>query len=442
MDINEAIKKVKRQTSLNIPHTKQKQSVTDNTMRPYSHNEKKEQLLKSTPPKNKNVGTQENTKKIAKNPKEKQGNNKGTTREQQENSKGTIREQQGNNKGTTREQQGNSKGTINSQQKDVLREQSNYTFINQAGSKNLSRISQQQTKIMVFIFNRIINNNGHNTGAVIYNEICSDCGISYETMKVQIKRLINKNLLYRMPGKKGKGGYTIFRIDKEVYSELHFLREQNNILNPINKGTNTSLSSSSNINTTTKLYENINLENIKKALNCNHVPNGQFFDKGNLKVIFNANGGELTPEQIQLSIDSFAYGLEHCFDTPPYNTMKEPGAVLFKKLKAGDTWDEPRYLTPSELELKKYYDNICVAFLKNEKQHFESWLKTNRDEMFKKFKAKLSSTYHLSDSEFMDKAVKEFKESVLPELKISHALGILGEDKKELLQKIERLKLN
>ena len=110
------------------------------------------------------------------------------------------------------------------------------------------------------------------------------------------------------------------------------------------------------------------MENIKKALKLSHIPNGQFFDKGSLKAIFNENGGELTPEQIQFSLDSFAYGLEHHFNEAPYRTMKEPGAVLFKKLKQGEIWDEPRYLTPSELELKKYYDNICVAFAKNEKQ--------------------------------------------------------------------------
>ncbi len=309
------------------------------------------------------------------------------------------------------------------------------------------KLTGLQRKAVIFIYNECKKFRTEISRPITLSLFAENIETTKNAAKRAIERLEKKGGIIRHSFQIGRGGWTKYKLPDFIYTEIvdYENTSTDELFCKNNKhklGPKLSTSSRSNIITTTNLYENINLGNIKNALKLSHIPNGQFFDKGNLKAIFNASGGKLTPEQIQLSIDSFAYGLEYCFDTPPYKTMKEPGAVLFKKLKQGDVWDEPRYLAPAEQEIKKYYDNICVAFLKNEKEKFGSWVKANRDVLLKKFQAKLSSTYHLSESEFMDKAVKEFKESVLPELKISHALDMLGEDKKELLQKIERLKLN
>ena len=211
--------------------------------------------------------------------------------------KGTIREQLGNglgnNKGTIREQLGNktipelnseitqkaNKGTI----RERIREQRHTAIREQLGNGlgnsyltfpdayiAVARLTGHQKKILDFAFDLAAQKHKNYSGPIQTEALRELLKTSSESVNTSTKRLIQKRLAKRRPGKRGEGGFIDLLIPETVYDALAQLRDAGTIREQLgnglgnsdtlqlgnNKGTDkgTSLSSSSSV---------LNFENFK-----------------------------------------------------------------------------------------------------------------------------------------------------------------------------------
>jgi predicted transcriptional regulator len=289
MKLQDALKKIERHKKVDLPESTINNNV--DSMRPYE--ESKQEKASNEEEKREQLG---NKKEAERNQK---GSNKETIREQKGSNKAKIREQLRSNKGTTREQSGNKKQnkiyTITPEKR-----YKNNPPPADSNSFNLQRLSEQQKKIMLFILEKIIDTKQLATVPILHVNLSSFCNTTHETIKVQIKRLVKKQLLFRGDGKRGKGGYMIFKISQEVYKNLLDLKTQQAFSDGLNKGTNPSYSSSIII-TTTNLpedWKNINFESLKDyGFNEKHILQISKLDA-------------VTPEELQNSINHFVFDLQ------------------------------------------------------------------------------------------------------------------------------------
>ena len=213
--------------------------------------------------------------------------------------------------------------------------------------------------------------------------------------KQSVNRLIKKGLLSREPGKKGKGGFSYFRISEKVKNFI--LNSKDKIIGfkkdtemVTKKVTNDYVVSSSNINTNTTLPEkwvDLDIECLKEhGLQENHIIQIDRAYKKNPDI-------SLSLKAVQDSIYAMAYDLKCNADR--LKIKISPIAMLTSVLKRGEPYSSvtpENYMTPRELAMQKYqeFQKLREAKLKQMEQEvlkleFDDWLnnlgKTEKDKI-------------------------------------------------------------
>lgn len=198
-----------------------------------------------------------------------------------------------------------------------------------------------------------------------------------------------------------------------------------------------------NINTpTTELPDDwlkINLLTIQSALDGLSFKNKQFFGHTELKKIYQNAHDKLTAQQIEKSLNEFAYGLQNYINEEPYVSMKNPGSIIFKRLSNGDTWVEGRFLTPVEQNLKCIYVNISNKLEVELDKYFHAWLNENKNEKYEYYRNTIPSTHYYSDREFIELAREDYQNNIWPHHKITLITDYMGTENKNLIEKLVQI---
>lgn len=177
------------------------------------------------------------------------------------------------------------------------------------------------------------------------------------SLKIIIKRLIDKGIVIRHPGKNAKGGYINLGIRTETLDILRTIKHNKSSIyardilyryqKDISIDIQNPISSNSNKITTTETHKN---EQMSQEWDINFDPLLHIgFSKTQIKQIIGKND----PSIVQESIYHFAYGLEHNPKTKAYN---DPLNVLMGVLRKGQAWIESDYRSPIEIAQEKIFE--------------------------------------------------------------------------------------
>lgn len=286
----------------------------------------------------------------------------------------------------------------------------------------ITMLSGIQEKILLFIVQLCSDRGELTTGPFSTLQLSNAIGTTYGSIKMSLKRLGNKQLVTRLPGKVSKGGYINFAITKEVKKiaieikkEKRFvIQRMDNDKDNILDNTDFSYNSSSNIyknNTTTDLpdeWKKINFESL--------TPIG--FSQTQLMQLQSKNLN--TPDIIQESINHFAFDLENK-KLETYGDKKLN--VLMGVLRKGGGWFSESYISPQEKAMKTLFERKKAEHERLESLekeliniHFSEWQKSLKAEEKEKIIPEEIKKTNLAGAK--NASLKSyFLENIWPELK-------------------------
>jgi len=249
-------------------------------------------------------------------------NNKETIGKQLVNNEDVISKQLVNRDQPISKQLVNNKETIGKQIDPVISKQ----LVNKKGafSEDLDetkKLSGLQKKLLSYIVEDCASRGLLYTTQITNEALRSILNTDAHSVKTTVQRLINKKIINRQDGKRGKGGYTIFAINESVRNAAIELHRQLSISKQLvnanskqlvnNWETNRFLSSSSNnINTTTDLGTNPGEEMSADWQTVDFSVLADIgFNKTHLAQLYKA--GTQDPKIVQDSIYHFAFDLKH-----------------------------------------------------------------------------------------------------------------------------------
>ena len=333
-----------------------------------------------------------------------------------DNNKVSIREQIDSNPVTNRYQIDNDSITIREQ------------LDNELGANSLKqtviKLSGLQKNLVDFIFDICIARESLETGPIETNLISKHLNTTYGTLKTTIHRLVERNIITRLPGKTARGGYINIGITKEVkkvYQESKIMtlkgKSTFDIISNIRQqlDNNFVTNSSSNILNTTTLkprrtlseeWSNIDIEPLKQI----------GFSETQLMQLDNKNN----PEIVQESIYHFAYGLEH---NPKFKSYTDPLNVLMGVLRKGQAWFEKEYKSQQEIAMEELLKQKKLRRereikLREEltKAEFEDWFDGMKDgkkqEIANTFQLGMMSNLKSKDTIIKSKFFEYFKQNI------------------------------
>ena len=236
--------------------------------------------------------------------------------------------------------------------------------------KLIERLGGNERKIFDFIINVCSINGSTFTGEISGKELMRKVDTTKNGRETALRRLREKGLVQREEGKRGFNGTInihvteLIKIEALNYMNSHLSKKelfessaqlmlnyssdsvQLNTNNSVQLPFNSSLYSSSNINTTTNLRE--------EWKNINYDPLAHIgFSENHLKQLIGKN----TPEIVQDSINHFSYGLEYNQKTQEYSKEgKNPLNILIGVLRKGQAWVETNYRSPQEIAQEKFLE--------------------------------------------------------------------------------------
>ena len=238
------------------------------------------------------------------------GTDKGTDKGTSKGTKRAILPIKGTDKGTSKgTDKGTSKGTnlVNYN----IDENYNKKFIKDL--RAYSSLSGIPRKIVTLVFEICRKNNSLETPPLAFSHMVYTCSASKNSVKVARRRLINEKLLFtKKPNnlpKRGKSSALIYSLPSKIFAEINnhieaaissSLLHNQKITKGTSKGTSFTTSSSSNYNTTTKLY------NEWTSINYEDLKNYGFIDKHIQQM---AQIEDLSPDELQESINHFVFDL-------------------------------------------------------------------------------------------------------------------------------------
>lgn len=299
--------------------------------------------------------------------------------------------------------------------------------------EEVGRLYGQQKKLAYYFLQCCKNRDQNQTGPVTSETLCSVVGTTHKTIKKIVQRMIEKKLITRINGKRGKGGFSSYELNSNFIFVLEGQAKLENnhlISNQINNVTHQKMANSLPVD-----WEKIDLSSLQEAFKLVKTKKQQDFGKTQLKAIY--SNSKLSAADIQISITKFAYGLKNYFNQEPYSSMDNPAAILFDKLKNGDTWDEKRYLTTEENILFNIYKNILKQIEQNIHLYFEKWKEIDREKKFEYYGRQLSSTHFYNEKVFTEKAWEDYQKNIWPVEKKSLILQMVGISDSEIINKFE-----
>lgn len=283
-----------------------------------------------------------------------------TVRDQLDNRKISVGYQLDNNSITIRDQLDN-----NWVQNQITNRSDLGELLNPNSIKNqLSKITGIQKRIMDVVVDLCTANKKLETGPLLTSGLASCVLTTIGTVKMSLKRLIDRDFLKRGAGRTAPGGYICLHIEQEIYDlVLQLRKEKEFFIHPMNSlhnhnpnsaanldnklDNNFPYSSSNNINTTTNNsgIKNFELPEGWSSIdfsNLSHIG----FTQTQLKQLVDKN----LPEVVQESIDFFAYDISQ---NP--EKYKQPLNVIMGVLRKGNGWSKPAgYESPKDKALREY----------------------------------------------------------------------------------------
>ena len=392
-------------------------------------------------------------------------NNKTTIGKQLDNNKTTIGKQLDNNKITIGKQLDNNKITIGKQLDNELDNnwitaikqtiepiQQEFKPLNIGYEKTLKAIKKLfglQKKAFLFIVE-----NCRSTGTLCSNQITNETfrkvlNTDVYSVKTTIYRLVKKEFLKRIEGKKGIGGYTIFSINESILDATLELNRQEQLCDKLSniaildkvtigkqldneldnnrvttRETTSHVVSSSYINTTTYIpteFEKIDFFPLSDI----------GFDESHIIQIYREHKKNpelsLSPEIIQNSINAFAFDLKH---NKIAGTFKNsPAVVLTSLLKKGQPYSSKtpeKVLTPQEEAMQEYLlaqekkqQKIIEIKIKAREIALQGWLDSLSEEELLNFNQELrpdgipDRIYQKSRRKKAEELAKDYFDAVL-----------------------------
>jgi hypothetical protein len=170
-------------------------------------------------------------------------------------------------------------------------------------------------------------------------------------------------------------------------------------------------------------WQRFELTAIQKAL----APHREHFGLQQLKSLYSVIPDTLRTDQIQSSLNHFAYGLTH-FPQKGCYQRRVKVATLMETLKEGRVFVEPRYLTPEQQALVPIYRNLVQQCEREKSQHFQQWLSVDRDEKYRYYRTQTGSTEYYDERVFVEKAKKDFFEPYWVQKKQAALEAVMGKE--------------
>lgn len=283
--------------------------------------------------------------------------------EQIDNKKITIRNQSDNNQISIRQQQGTRLDI-----KKITTPQDLGQYLAPNSTKNmLLQTTGIQKRIMDTVVDVCTANNKLETGPLSTSALATYVSTTIGTVKMSIKRLVDKGFIKRGVGRTARGGYIFLHIDQDILNLVLEIREEKKLFsNPIytlqtrnqnsgfaldNKLDNNSLYSSSNITNTTKNGKNFEIPEAWISIDFSPLEDIGF-TQTQLKQLIEKN----SPEIVQESIHFFAADLQKNPDK-----YKQPLNVIMGVLRKGNAWSKPvGYEAPKDKALREYAERKKV----------------------------------------------------------------------------------
>ena len=221
-----------------------------------------------------------------------------------------------------------------------------------------------QKKIVVFFVKSCIRRQSTETGAITLESLCDVSGTTKKTLKKTIQRLIEKNIIKRVGGKRGKGGFSIFSLEQEIINiaKIKLDMEQDTVI----KSDSNNFISVGNVYELPEEWKNINFESIESI----------GFNIAHIRQLYNSK--VTTAEAVKKSIEQFAFALENKRDK--LKKYKSELAALMSTLTRGGVWTEPDYESPQDRALRLVVEQEKMAQERRKKLEddligieFEKW---------------------------------------------------------------------
>lgn len=254
----------------------------------------------------------------------------------------------------------------------------------------LSRLCGLQRKIVFYIGTNCMAKNDLFSGPICINDLKLLLETDADTIKTATQRLVHKGFIARETGKKGTGGFSLFRIQESlkqaILQDIKFSQTSSGLVTKLEPKREPRNNSSSNYNTsiTTNLSSNENgLLTEWQEIDISSLENIGFSKAHLIQIV---KFGLLDPEIVQDSINAFAFDIEVNGKAQKLRTT--PLNYFMGIMKNGMPYAPPEnYETSEERALKIYIEKKKIEQKRKEELEkeafnlsFSDWVHTLTEE--------------------------------------------------------------
>lgn len=234
-------------------------------------------------------------------------------------------------------------------------------------------LSGQELKFLQLVFNKCLISGSLVSTPVTNLEVATFLGSKKSSVRTVIKRVVDKDFLSRVESKSGKGGWTKFGMSSDLYQKLLLDKQGTSITNnsaqqehkqrtierTVERTNLSSSSSNLNNNTNTNYEEKNELSGEWSEIITPELLKEINFGKTQLLQLKRVGG--LSPEEVQDSLDAFAYDLE----AGKVKSFGSKLGFLMGILRKGNSYISEAYMN----EMRAAYERQKA--LREEKQRLE-----------------------------------------------------------------------
>lgn len=227
-------------------------------------------------------------------------------------------------------------------------------------SNEVQRVTGLQRKILFYVVMDCVYNSSLISSPISSESLQEVTNADIDTTKTAVQRLLNKNLLQRGYGKRGKGGFSVYHVREEIKNAVIDAQRKGEVNTHLvtNKGSNKEsfnpYSSGSYINTTTKEESSLNQKTDSPWDNIDIEPLTTIgFTRSHLKQIIMDD--KLPADIVQDSIYAFAFDMDK---NNKIKTLKSAPLNYFMGiLRSGKPYAPPaNYESPQDAAMRIYLE--------------------------------------------------------------------------------------
>jgi hypothetical protein len=309
-----------------------------------------------------------------------------------------------------------------------------------------------ERNILEYLYFLCKQNGSKNTPPLLTNDFLENISVKTTTvLKKGLERLVKKQIINRLKGRRGNGGYIKFNLPDNVYNHLTFKANEKGFFGgqldkkESMKWTASSSSSSGINNNIIKKEEELSISDINVIENQETIfgfpeewnkiqtegirKKGVKFGESQIKQLYDESKlhpeKEISPEKIQESLDAFLYDLELVEQGKlEKNFYRGKLEYIFGILRKGAVYEgNELYESPLDRSLRENLDRLKARQEKQKKMldelksaSFEDWYNGVEEDEIKKHIPMYNSGEKYRP--FIEKTMKGvFEEEVWPEIK-------------------------